>query len=89
MSRTVLVGLALVILLPVLWATFVSGGWLGEIGGFALTFLLIGIVLCWPVVAIVAGVHGIRSIGKKQCPYCKSKIPVDAIRCSHCTSEVD
>lgn len=24
----------------------------------------------------------------KVCPYCKSEIPVDAIRCPHCTSEL-
>lgn len=25
---------------------------------------------------------------EKTCPYCKSKIPVDATRCPHCTSEL-
>ena len=24
----------------------------------------------------------------KICPYCKSEIPIDAIRCAHCTSEL-
>ena len=26
---------------------------------------------------------------EKTCPYCKSKIAVDATRCPYCTSEVD
>ena len=25
---------------------------------------------------------------EKTCPYCKSKIAIDATRCPHCTSEV-
>lgn len=25
----------------------------------------------------------------KVCPYCKSEIPVDATKCSHCTSDVE
>jgi len=24
----------------------------------------------------------------KVCPYCKSKIPIDALHCPHCTSEL-
>lgn len=26
---------------------------------------------------------------EKDCPYCKSKIAIDATRCPHCTSELD
>lgn len=26
---------------------------------------------------------------EKTCPYCKTKIPVDAVRCPHCTSELE
>jgi large conductance mechanosensitive channel len=25
----------------------------------------------------------------KKCPYCKSEIPIDAVRCPHCTSKLD
>ena len=25
----------------------------------------------------------------KVCPYCKSEIPIDAVKCAHCTSEVE
>jgi len=25
----------------------------------------------------------------KICPYCKSEIPIDATKCSHCTSDVE
>jgi large conductance mechanosensitive channel len=26
---------------------------------------------------------------EKECPYCKTKIPVDAVRCPHCTSQLE
>lgn len=26
---------------------------------------------------------------EKQCPYCKTMIPIDAVRCPHCTSQLD
>lgn len=25
----------------------------------------------------------------KVCPYCKSEIPIDAVKCAHCTSDVE
>ena len=25
----------------------------------------------------------------KVCPYCKSEIPLDAVKCAHCTSDVE
>jgi len=25
----------------------------------------------------------------KVCPYCKTEIPIDAVRCPHCTSQLD
>ena len=25
----------------------------------------------------------------KKCPYCKSEIPIDAVKCAHCTSDVE
>ena len=65
-----------------------------------INFLLMAIVLFLLVKAISAT----RDIGgklkkgetpapvvptEKTCPYCKSKIAIDATRCPHCTSEVE
>ena len=47
---------------------------------------------------LIKGINKLVSVGKKKeepkapttkiCPYCKSEIPVDAVRCAHCTSEL-
>lgn len=47
---------------------------------------------------LIKGINRLMSVGKKKeepqapatkiCPYCKSEIPVDAVRCAHCTSEL-
>lgn len=65
-----------------------------------LNFLIMAIVLF----AIIKAINAARRIGTKRkrgepeapaapsekaCPYCKSKIAVDATRCPYCTSEVD
>ena len=65
-----------------------------------LNFLIMAIVLF----AIIKAMNAARKIGEKRkrgepetpaaptektCPYCKSKIAVDATRCPYCTSEVD
>ena len=64
-----------------------------------INFLLMAIVLF----LIVKAISATREIGskfkkgetpapaeltEKTCPYCKSKIAIDATRCPHCTSEV-
>ncbi len=64
-----------------------------------INFLLMALVLFLLVKAIGAA----RSFGtksgrgevetavptEKTCPYCKSRIPIDATRCPYCTSEVE
>ena len=65
-----------------------------------LNFLIMAIVLF----AIIKAMNAARTLGgkrkrgepeapaaptEKTCPYCKSKIAVDATRCPYCTSEVD
>ena len=65
-----------------------------------LNFLIMAIVLF----AIIKAMNAARTLGGKRkrgepvapavptdktCPYCKSKIAVDATRCPYCTSEVD
>lgn len=55
------------------------------------------ILLAFVVFLIVKAVNKVMSIGKhpeeaapteKVCPFCKSKIAIDAVRCPHCTSEL-
>ncbi len=64
-----------------------------------INFLIIAFVLF----LIIKLMNTLHSIGKKEeaeeaveeapttkiCPFCKSKIPVDATRCAHCTSELN
>ncbi|MEA4938598.1 MAG: large conductance mechanosensitive channel protein MscL [Christensenella sp.] len=65
-----------------------------------LNFLIMAIVLF----AIIKAINAARTLGgkrkrgepetpveptEKTCPFCKSKIAVDATRCPYCTSEVD
>lgn len=60
-------------------------------------FLIMALI----IFCIVKAVNKAMSLGKKQeesveeapatkiCPYCKSKIPADATKCAHCTSDVE
>ncbi|HLZ69736.1 MAG TPA: large conductance mechanosensitive channel protein MscL [Dehalococcoidia bacterium] len=53
-------------------------------------FLIIAIVLL-AVVKLLARLHiaQLRAQGTRECPYCRSFIPVDASRCLYCTSTVE
>ncbi len=56
------------------------------------------LILAFIVFLLVKGMNKLLEAGKKEeeekapetkeCPYCKSAIPVAAIRCPHCTSEL-
>lgn len=56
------------------------------------------IIMAFIVFLLVKGMNSLASIGAKkeeeaapttkECPYCKSQIAKDAIRCPHCTSEL-
>lgn len=59
------------------------------------------IIMAFIIFCIVKGVNKAMSIGKKKeepaeeaapttkiCPFCKSEIPVDAVKCCHCTSNI-
>lgn len=56
------------------------------------------IIMAFIIFCIVKAVNKMMSIGKKEeeapapttkiCPYCKSEIPIDAVKCCHCTSEL-
>ena len=59
-----------------------------------ITFILTAFILF----LLIKSINGMMSVGKKpaapaapttkKCPYCKSDIAIEAIRCPHCTSEL-
>lgn len=55
------------------------------------------IIMAFVIFMIVKGINKLRSVGKKPeeaapttkvCPFCKSEIALEAVRCPHCTSEL-
>lgn len=58
------------------------------------------VIMAFIIFCIVKGVNKAMSIGRKKeepaeaapttkiCPFCKSEIPVDAVKCCHCTSDI-
>ena len=72
---------------------------LGYISAFIsaiINFIIIALVLFM----LIKAMNKLMTLGKKKeevheeavtkiCPYCKSEIPIDATRCSHCTSMLD
>lgn len=75
---------------------------LEEIGGFASAFLsaLVNfIIMAFVLFCLLKGINRLMTIGHKKeepavpttktCPFCKSKISIDATRCPHCTSELE
>ncbi|MBR2876468.1 MAG: large conductance mechanosensitive channel protein MscL [Clostridia bacterium] len=56
------------------------------------------IIIAFVVFLLVKGMNRIRDIGKKpveeeattkECPYCKSEINIEAVRCPNCTSQLE
>ncbi len=77
------------------WGIALAGGGIIGIGKFVqaiITFLLIALVLF----CIIKAMNKLRAkkeeepeaAATKECPFCKSEIPVEATRCPHCTSEL-
>ncbi len=56
------------------------------------------IIMAFVIFMIVKGINKLRSIGKKPeekaapttkvCPFCKSEISIEAVKCPHCTSDL-
>ena len=56
------------------------------------------VIMAFILFCLSRGINKLMSVGKKKeepkapttkiCPYCKSEIPLDAVRCAHCTSEL-
>ena len=72
-----------------------------DIIGFGSAFLasiVNFIIMAFILFCLIRGINKLMSVGKKKeepkapttkiCPYCKSEIPLDAVRCAHCTSEL-
>ncbi|MDO5388731.1 MAG: large conductance mechanosensitive channel protein MscL [Clostridia bacterium] len=67
---------------------------IGQLISTIIDFIITALVLF----IIVKSINKLQSIGKneveaaapttKECPYCKSEINIDAVRCPHCTSEL-
>ncbi len=68
---------------------------IGQLISTIIDFLITAVVLF----AIVKAINEIQSLGHheeepaapttKVCPYCKSEIAIDAVKCPHCTSDVE
>lgn len=61
-----------------------------------INFILMAIIIFF----LVKGMNALANMGNKKkeepaapatkiCPYCKSEIPLDAVRCPHCTSTLE
>jgi len=57
-------------------------------------------IMAFVIFLLIKGINKISSIGKKEevveeeapatkvCPFCKSEIDIEAVKCPHCTSEI-
>ncbi len=75
---------------------------LQQVAGFASSFisaLVNFFIMAFVLFCLLKGVNKLMSLGLKKedepaapatkiCPYCKSEIPADAVRCAHCTSQL-
>ena len=72
-----------------------------DVSGFGSAFLasvVNFVIMAFILFCLIRGINKLMSVGKKKeepkapttkiCPYCKSEIPLDAVRCAHCTSEL-
>ena len=69
--------------------------------GAFLTAVINFIIMAFIIFMIVKAMNAVANLGKKKpqeeeaapttkiCPFCKSEIPVEAVRCPHCTSHLD
>lgn len=57
------------------------------------------LIMAFVIFCIVKAVNKAMSLGKKKeevveeattkiCPFCKSEVPIDAVKCCHCTSDL-
>ena len=86
-----------------MWDVFGDGKLVFKYGAF-ITAVINFLIMAFVLFAIIKSINAARTIGgnrkrgepeapaaptEKTCPFCKSKIAVDATRCPYCTSEVE
>ena len=64
-----------------------------KVGNFinaVISFIIIAFVM-FMIVKAINSLHKeeVKEETEKECPYCKSSIPIKASRCPHCTSKLD
>ena len=60
----------------------------GNLINAIITFLIISLVM-FAIVKSFNRKSDEEEVSSKNCPYCKTDIPVEATRCPHCTSELE
>ncbi len=70
-------------------ATLAYGSFITQV----LDFIIIAFVIFFALKALVKLKKEEPAVEEapttKECPYCKSEIPIEATRCAHCTSQLD
>lgn len=65
--------------------------------GAFVTAIINFIIMAFILFLMIKGMNKLMNVGKKQeeaapttkkCPYCMSEIPIEAVKCGHCTSEL-
>lgn len=73
--------------------------------GSFLTAVINFLIMAFVIFLLVKGINKIAELGNRKekgkkeeepakpatkiCPYCKSEIPADAVKCCHCTSDLE
>lgn len=67
--------------------------------GDFLTSIINFIIMAFVIFLLMKGINKIMSLGErkkeppkpttKKCPYCLSEIPIEAVKCAHCTSDLE
>jgi large conductance mechanosensitive channel len=72
-------------------SVFHYGNFLNAVFTFLTVAAVIFFLVVKPMNALLArmGRGGEPETPSRECPYCKSDIPVSATKCAHCTSEVE
>lgn len=77
---------------------FYSWAEISAYGSAFLSSVVNFIILAFVLFCMVRAINKAMTLGKKeeeaapttkQCPYCKADIPIDAVKCMHCTSDVE
>ena len=46
------------------------------------------LIMAFIIFCIVKAINKMLDLTTKICPFCKSEIPIDAVKCCHCTSDL-